>query len=253
MFPPIIPMPERAALARHREEERHGHRLGAYIREIVYGGNDGIVTTFAVVAGTVGADLPHYTVIILGLANLFADGLSMATGAYLSARSEQAQWDRIRREEYQEIEDHPAMERAEVKEYLSSLGFADNDLTRAVDVVTADKDRWVDVMMVAEHEHAGAANANPFLDGVMTLCSFLVFGSIPLIPYFVSVDEGSRFAIAIAGTFGALILLGIARSYVTREKLYRGPLEIVFVGALGAFVAYGIGLLFRSMVEGFMV
>lgn len=65
-------------LAEHCAQEHHGHKLGAYIREIVYGGNDGIVTTFAVVAA-----LPHYVVIILGLANLVADVPSMATGAYL--------------------------------------------------------------------------------------------------------------------------------------------------------------------------
>lgn len=245
-------MIDAAALARHREEERHGHRLGAYIREIVYGGNDGIVTTFAIVAGTVGADLPHYTVIILGLANLIADGLSMATGAYLSEKSEQAQWERIRGEEREEIEEYPAMERAEIKEYFASLGFAGADLDRAVAVVTNDKDTWVKVMMIAEHEHAGSEDSSPLLDGVMTFCSFAVFGSIPLLPYFFAVEEGNRFAIAIVGTFFALMLLGLARSYFTREKLYKGPLEIVFVGAIGAFAAYGIGLLFRSAVEGYV-
>lgn len=235
-------------LAKHRLEELHGHRLGTYIREIVYGGNDGIVTTFAVVAGTMGADLSHSIVIILGLANLLADGLSMATGAYLSEKSDQAQWKRIRREEMQEITDHPDMERAEVREYLASLGFKNNDLDRAVTVITADKEKWVDIMMIAEHGHTNDADSKPIIDGLMTFISFTIFGSIPLLPYFLAVDEASRFGTAIAGTFVSLVLLGLARSYVTREKLYRGPLEIVFVGALGAFVAYGIGLLFRTAV-----
>lgn len=239
--------PSKAALERHQQEEKHGHRLGAYIREIVYGGNDGIVTTFAVVAGTTGADLPHYIVIILGLANLFADGLSMATGAYLSEKSDQAQWSRIRKEELQEIEDHPEMERAEIREYLQKMGFSGTKLDDAVSVVTADRQRWADVMMIAEHGFAGA-DSKPLLDGIMTFCSFVVFGSIPLLPYFFGVNPENRFHVAIVGTFVALVLLGGARSYVTREKIYRGPLEIVFVGALGAVVAYGIGVMLKSLV-----
>lgn len=239
-----------SALERHRAEERHGHRLGAYIREIVYGGNDGIVTTFAVVAGTVGADLPHSIVIILGLANLLADGLSMATGAYLSEKSDQAQWRRIRAEEMREIAEIPDIERAEVREYFASLGFAGADLERAVQIVTADKERWVDVMMIAEHEHAGSEDSKPLLDGVMTFLSFVAFGSIPLLPYFLAVPDEDRFAVAIAGTAAALVLLGIARSYVTKEKLYRGPFEIVLVGALGALVAYGVGVFLKSLAVG---
>ena len=235
-------------LEKHRKEELHGHKLGSSIREIVYGGNDGIVTTFAVVAGTVGADLPSSIVIVLGLANLIADGLSMATGAYLSERSDQAQWNRIRKEERAEIESHPELERAEVREYIETFGFKGADLDHALDVVTADKDKWVEVMMIAEHGHAGDANSSPLLDAVMTFVSFALFGSIPLLPYMFGIDEASRFSTAIAGTFAALVLLGFARSYVTREKLYKGPLEIVFVGAIGAFAAYGIGMLFRSAV-----
>jgi VIT1/CCC1 family predicted Fe2+/Mn2+ transporter len=205
------------------------------------------VTTFAVVAGTAGADLPHHIVIILGLANLFADGLSMATGAYLSEKSDQAQWKRIRAEELQEIEDMPDMERGEVREYFATMGFQGKDLDRAVEIATQDKERWVNVMMIGEHGYAGGADSSPLLDGIMTFCSFVLFGAIPLIPYFLNIAPGDRFGVAIASTFAALVLLGAARSYVTKEKMYRGPLEIVFVGALGAFVAYGIGLLFRSV------
>lgn len=240
--------PDSAAIERHLTEERHGHRLGAYIREIVYGGNDGIVTTFAVVAGTMGADLPHSIVIVLGLANLLADGLSMATGAYLSEKSDQAQWQRIKREEAKEIETMPDMESAEVRRYFAGLGFSGADLDRAVGIVTSDKKRWVDVMMVAEHGFTGGEDSSPLLDGVMTFVSFSFFGAIPLIPYFLGVPEEHRFTVAIIGTAVALVLLGAARSYVTKEKMYRGPLEIVFVGALGAVVAYAVGVLFKSAV-----
>ena len=87
----------------HMKGELHGSTLGPFIQDVIYGGNDGIVTTFAVVAGTVGAGMPHYIVIILGIANLLADGTSMATGAFLSLKSERDQYHRIRKEELEEI------------------------------------------------------------------------------------------------------------------------------------------------------
>lgn len=224
-------------------------KLGPYIREIVYGGNDGIVTTFAVVAGTVGANLPHSIIIVLGLANLFADGLSMATGAYLSEKSDIAQNSRLRQEEAALLAADPETQASVIRAHLAGQGFAGVDLRKATATVMADKAAALDTVMLAKHGHAGDEGSNPLADGLMTLCSFVFFGSIPLLPYFFAVDEGQRFNVAIAGTFAALALLGAARSVVTREKLYRGPLEIVFVGAIGAIVAYLIGYAFKAAFQ----
>lgn len=235
-------------LRKHRKEENHGHALGPFIQDIVYGGNDGIVTTFAVVAGAIGAGLPRYVVIILGLANLFADGLSMATGAFLSLRSERDQYRRLRREESLEIEAHPEIERAEVREYYEQKGLNGQTLDSVVTALTQEKHIWVDTMMVAEHGLTEEASGQPVLHAFVTFCSFVFFGSIPLIPYIFTFAPDSRFYIAIVVTFVALALLGFTRSYITRERLFRGPLEIIFVGALGAFVAYGVGVLLRSTV-----
>jgi VIT1/CCC1 family predicted Fe2+/Mn2+ transporter len=232
----------------HREEEIHGHRLGNVIQDIVYGGNDGIVTTFAVVAGTMGAGLPRYIVIILGLANLFADGISMATGAYLSLRSERDQFKRILREEREEIEDHPDLEREEIREFFSKKGFAGEDLERVTAVITKDKAVWADTMMHAEHGLTKESTERPVLHALMTFLSFQIFGIIPLLPYLFTLAPTQRFSVAVFSTGIALALLGLTKSWVTRERLWRGPIEIVSVGAAGAFVAYGIGVLLKSTV-----
>lgn len=232
----------------HMASELHGSKLGPFIQDVVYGGNDGIVTTFAVVAGTVGADLPHYIVIILGLANLLADGTSMATGAYLSLKSERDQYYRIRKEELEEIEDIPEIEREEIVIALEKKGFAGEDLQRATDVIVSNKDVWADTMMQEEHGMTLESTEKPFLHGMMTLISFIVFGAIPLIPYLAGVERSTRFTVAIWSTFAALIILGFTRSWVTKERLFRGPIEIVSVGALGAIVAYGIGVLLKDVV-----
>lgn len=236
------------ALKDHQESEHHGSRLGSYIRDIVYGGNDGIVTTFAVVAGTVGAGMPRYVIIILGLANLLADGISMATGAYLSLKSEFDQFRRVRKEERQEIEDDPVIEREEIREYLKAKGIRGEELERLTDAITSNKDLWVDMMMLSEHGMTEVSYEKPMQHGVMTFISFIFFGSIPLIPYVFPVDPPLRFTVAIATTIIALYGLGLTRSIVTQERLFRGPLEIMGVGALGAFVAFGIGVLLKNLV-----
>src|SRR5512143_1781966 len=97
-------------------EERHGGASSLYLGDMVYGGLDGIVTTFAVVSGVAGAQLGSNIILILGLANLFAAGFSMATGAFLSTKSEQEYYQRERRREAWEVEHFPEGERAELYE-----------------------------------------------------------------------------------------------------------------------------------------
>ena len=232
----------------HQEADVHGLWIGSYIQDIVYGGNDGIVTTFAVVAGTMGADLPHYIVIILGLANLLADGTSMGTGAYLSKRSERDNYERLKKEELQEIEDDPEIEAEEVRQMYRKKGFEGQDLERAVEIITSDKDRWAEVMLNEEHHLTKEASDKPVVHGFLTFVSFAIFGAIPLIPYLMITSADTRFPVAIVSTFIALLLLGVAKSKITRERMIRGPLEIVSVGALGAFVAYGVGVFLKIMV-----
>ncbi len=240
----------RTRLEEHRKEELHGSKLGPYIQDIVYGGHDGIITTFAVVAGTAGADLPHYIVIILGCANLFADAVSMGAGSFLSLRSEADQYERLRKEEMKEIDTHPDLEREEIREAYEKKGFQGADLARAVDIITAHKERWVQEMMLEEHGLTKNVTDRPWLHGVITLLGFIAFGIVPLIPYLFGIAPESRFSVAIVGTFLSLLLLGLTRSYVTRERLVRGALEILALGLATASVAYGVGILLKNVAGG---
>ena len=239
-----------ADLKAHWDQELHGHWLGGYIQDVVYGGNDGIVTTFAVVAGTMGADLPHYIIVILGVANLIADGTSMGTGSYLSTKSEMDQYERLKREEYKEIEEDPELEAEEIREFYRRKGFEDEELERIVGVITADKDIWVETMMLEEHGLTKDSASQPLVHGLTTFGAFIVFGAIPLLPYILKVNADSRFTVAIWSTFAALVILGLTRSWVTRERLLRGPIEVVIIGALGAVVAYGIGVMLKGLAVG---
>ncbi|MEK7218875.1 MAG: VIT1/CCC1 transporter family protein [Patescibacteria group bacterium] len=234
-------------LAQHRAQEIHGSALGPFIHDIVFGAHDGIVTTFAVVAGTVGAELPVSVIVILGLANLLADGVSMGAGAYLSLRSEKDQYERILKEELHEIETMPDMEREEIREAFEAKGFRGADLDRAVQVITADKTTWAKTMMHEEHGLTGETASRPLLHGFMTFLGFLVFGSIPLLPYVFGFGGGRQFLTAILSTAAALLFVGVTRSIVTRERVVRGVIEVLAVGTIATAVAYVTGALLRQV------
>lgn len=236
------------AFAAHQKADIHGTKLREYIQNIVLGGNDGIVTTFAVVAGTAGAHLSAAIVIILGVANLLADGISMGAGVYLSMKSERDTFVRLKKEELQEIEDNPEVEREEVRRAFRSKGFAGELLEHVVKVLTTDKNRWADAMMHEEHGLLEDTDGKPLLNALITFAAFVLFGSIPVLPYLFGVPEAWRFLSALIATTLALILLGIARSSLTQERLFRGTLEIVGVGMFCAAVAYGVGIFLRSVV-----
>jgi VIT1/CCC1 family predicted Fe2+/Mn2+ transporter len=239
-------------LAEHRRAEIHGSRLGPWIGDIVYGAHDGIVTTFAVVAGTAGAGLPVGVIIILGIANLLADGVSMGAGAFLSITSERDQYERLRKEELREIEDDPEVERAEIREFYAGRGFAGNDLDRVVSVITQDKERWADAMMLEEHGMLPGDQNGAVLHGLATFLGFVVFGSVPLLPYVwrmvVGTGSGANdFLIAIIGTAAALFLIGVTRSIVTRQRMVRGIMEILIIGSVTASIAYGVGVALQGV------
>lgn len=237
----------RRKMKEHMNEEIHGSKIAPYIQDVVYGGNDGIVTTFAVVAGTMGADLPHYVVVILGLANLIADGTSMGTGSFLSTKSEMDNYKRLRKEELNEIKTDPELEKEEIRYFYEKKGFQGQDLERVTQVITSNDDVWADTMMLEEHGLTEDSASQPLLHGMITFASFIAFGVIPLLPYLLGISKDARFDVAIWSTFASLALLGFTRSWVTKERLLRGPIEIIVIGAIGAFVAYGIGNLLEGV------
>lgn len=214
-----------------------------HLGEIVYGGIDGAVTTFAVVAGAEGAGLSSSVVIILGFANLVADGFSMSVGAYLSSKSEKALYHKEKRNEYREIEEVPEDEIREVREIFTELGFEGKLLEDVVDKITENEDRWVDVMMKHELEMIEEKKPSAMI-GLSTFISFIIFGLIPLSTYIYAVwmeVNMDRFLISSLMTAAAFIGIGWMKSYVTRSSHLQGILETLGLGALAALLAFFAG------------
>lgn len=231
-------------------EERHGGVSSQYLGDMVYGGLDGIVTTFAIVSGVAGAQLGSGIILILGLANLLADGFSMAAGAYLSTKSEQEYYQREWQREAWEVEHFPEGERAELYEIYRQRGYAEKDARQLVDILAKDHHRWVNAMMVDELKML-PDERKPLLSGLATLAAFIAAGSVPLLVYllglFVSIPGQNAFYISTGLSAAALLGLGTAKVLVTGRSLLRSGLETLLVGGLAAGVAYVVGSLLRGL------
>ena len=224
---------------------------GQYLGEFVYGAIDGTITTFAVVAGAAGASLSSGIVIILGFANLLADGFSMACGNFLSERAQKDYIEKERKREEWEIENVPEGEVEEIREIFRKKGFKGKDLERAVQIITSDKKVWVDVMM-ADELGLLQSPKNPWKTAASTYFGFLMIGIIPMtayvLSYFFPFFQDNTFKIAIAMTLVALITIGVIKRYVTKKNLWKSVIETVFVGGAAAVIAYFIGFFLRWLV-----
>lgn len=220
------------------------YRFQDYIGEFVYGGIDGSVTTFAVVAGSVGANLDVSVIIILGFANLIADGFSMSVGSYLSKRSEADNYEKHRRREEWEIENMPEMEKEEIRQIYRQKGFEGEMLEQIVTVITADKARWIDTMMKDELEMIKETKS-PLRMALVTYASFIGVGLIPLLAYvfkdLLSLHTGALFVISSAATMFAFGVIGYLKTYVTQTTAWKGIAETMFLGGAAAALSYVVG------------
>ena len=240
---------------KHLEKEHKISPFSTYLKEIVYGGIDGIVTTFAVVAGFSGAQIanvpstiPMLTVLLFGFANLFADGVSMGLGNFLSIRANQDVYKREKEKERREIQDHAAMELVETVHILSEKGFSKQDAETMAKIYSRNEDSWVEFMMRDELGMPNPEDEKAHYTSVTTFISFVSFGIIPLIPYVLLRDffKENLFFYSITFTFTALCILGVSRWKVTRQGVVRSLGETVLLGGISSLVAYLVGTLFRA-------
>ena len=215
-----------------------------YIRDFIYGGIDGAVTTFAVVSGVSGAELSPSIVLILGFANLLADGFSMAASNYLGTRAEEDDYRRLEKVEYRHIEVEPEGEREEVRQIYSEKGFEGEELEKAVELITADKDRWVKTMLTEEYG-LPAEIRSPWRAAFATFAAFVVCGLVPLLPFLFT--SRSTFLISCIMTGVTFFLIGSFKSRWSTTSWLRSGLETLFVGALAAGLAYGVGVLLKDI------
>ncbi|OGO35061.1 MAG: hypothetical protein A2W35_20205 [Chloroflexi bacterium RBG_16_57_11] len=231
-------------------QEEHGGAASQYLGEMVYGGLDGIITTFAVVSGVAGAKLGTSVILILGLANLLADGFSMATGAYLSSKSEQEFYRKEWEREAWEVEHFPEGEQAELYEVYRQRGYNKDEARQMVEIQSQEPGRWVKAMMVDELGML-EDERNPLANGLATFIAFVIAGTVPLLVYLIGllvpIPANIAFLASLILSGIALFALGAAKVLVTRLNPIRSGIEMLAVGGLAAGVAYLVGALLKGL------
>ena len=224
------------------------------IEDFVYGATDGAVTTFAVVAGVIGASLSPQIVLILGFANLLADGLSMSIGSYLSARTQIEYIQKEKKREEWEIENLVEEETNEIREIYRKKGFDNELLEEVVKVITSKKKVWLDTMM---KEELGLIEnqKNPLSNAVTTFSSFNIIGIIPLIPFIIfffsgiSMTTNGAFSLSIIFTVLAFFIIGMIKGKIVKKSPFFSGLSTLGIGGIAAIVAYVIGYSINILVN----
>lgn len=217
--------------------------------DFVLGSIDGTITTFAIVSGVAGADLSTSIAVILGLANVLADGFSMAVSGYLKARSDVQTLEQYASIEANHIKVCPEGEREEVRQIYIGKGFSGELLEQIVDTITSDERRWIESMLVDEYGFQ-LDPSSPRRAATVTFVSFITVGCVPIIPLlfssFLSAEQTFLFsAIATGLTF---LAIGAVRGRVLRSNIVRNAIETLAIGAVAAALAYGTGAVLKNIM-----
>ena len=213
--------------------------------DFIYGSIDGAVTTFAIVAGVVGASLSPGIILILGFANLFADGFSMAAANYQASKTRNEYIEMKRKQEEWEIDNLEEQEKEEIRDIYSKKGFKDELLEEIVRIITSRRKVWVDTMMKEELGLIEDEKA-PLDSSISTFVGFNLIGLIPLIPFMVfmaiGVDPNSEaFFYSIIFVVSAFFIVGVVKGKIVKKSKMRSGVYTLIIGGIAATVAYFIG------------
>jgi vacuolar iron transporter family protein len=228
----------------HREE----HVFSAEtIRDIVIGMSDGLTVPFALAAGLSGAVSNTNLIIIAGLAEIAAGSIAMGLGGYLAGKTEVDHYNSELKREYDEVERVPEVEKEELKTFFSSLGLSSEIQNQAVEEVSKDKDKWVELMMKyelgLEKPDPQRAKKSAFNIGF----SYIIGGLIPLSPYFFAANGIEGLKISTIITLICLFIFGYFKSKFTGVNAWGGAFRVMMIGAIAAGCAFAIA---RFIQEG---
>eukprot|EP00301_Raphidiophrys_heterophryoidea_P024102 c7715_g1_i1.p1 GENE.c7715_g1_i1~~c7715_g1_i1.p1 ORF type:complete len:301 (-),score=82.11 c7715_g1_i1:457-1272(-) len=230
------------------------NKSGDYIKSVIFGGLDGIVTTFAVVAGVAGAGLDNNVVIILGFANVIADGISMGLGDYLSEKAEMEFIQNEKRREEWEVQNYIEGEKKEMIDLYTGRGMTEEDATIVIDIMSKYQNIFVDTMLV---EELGLLppdeDDSPAKKGFVTFLAFLIFGVIPLLTYAFGYKSNNKtllFAISVVMSAATLFILGLLKAKLSSQPLMRTGFMMLLNGGVAAASSYFVGWGIQSIVKG---
>lgn len=231
----------------HHHEDWHTPK-GRAIREIIFGMNDGLVTTIGFLAGVTSSISEIRYIILAGMAEIVAGAVSMGIGAYLATKSQREFFhSEIEREKW-EIEKMPEKEAQEIREIYGDMGFTRPEQEMIVNRVTSDKELLLRFMKREELGLIDEHLDDPVQVALTMGASFFVGCLPPILPYFFIGDPHSAIAVAILFSVIFLFLAGAAKTKLTKVKPLRSGLETTVLGIAASSVGYGLGWLAEKLI-----
>lgn len=220
-----------------------------YLGDAVLGAIDGCVTTFAVVTGVLGGGLSSQVALILGFANLAADGFSMAVSNFERAQSNREWVEKARRREEEHLERIPEGEREEIRQIYARKGLGEPALGQVVAAVTQDRKLWIDTM-IAEEYGLPLESPVPWISAATTFLAFLLVGAIPLLPFlFQAAPLERHFAWSAGLTLSAFFAVGVLKGRILGKNPLAAGLQTAFLGGAAASLSFAIGYGLRALVH----
>ncbi len=238
-----LPIPKRRLEHHPQHPENEQAAEPGWMRDVMLGLNDGLVASFAVTSGVAAAFSVARVVVMAGIAEMLGGGISMGAAAFISSRSQLEFYHSEIARERDEMARWPERERDEVRAIYRNKGFSGRLLDEIVAHITADPERWSDVMMREElglhHEHLEVPHRSALRVGI----SYLLGAAIPIIPYTILAPSVAVMVSAFV-TIAALFAVGALKTILTSRSWWRSGLESLAVGVAAAIVTYGAGWIF---------
>ncbi len=239
-------MRTRKRVLEHMKKERSS-QAGSLLRQIILGGQDGLVNVLGVILGIAAATNDSRIIIIAGFAATMAESISMAAVAYTSSKAEKEYYQKELNREKWEIKNMPEIEREEIKIIYYKKGFRGRALADIVKTITSDKKLWLDVMMSEELGLAEAKSKNPIGESFVVGISALIGSLIPLVPFmFLPVKEAIFWGMT--SSILSLFIFGAAKSKITVGNWLKSGVELTVIGTVAALLGYLIGVFLGATV-----
>lgn len=230
-----------AGIAGKTGEPWHRTESGGFLRNIVYGFNDGLTANFGLVAGVLGATVTsqHHMIIVAGVAGAVADALSMGSSGYLAAKSEQEVYDYEISMERDEVALMPEIERDELALIYEAKGISADVAYKLATDIMADPEKML-AEQVQEELKIGEKAMSPLREGWVTGLATAVGAVIPVFPFLIWTGQ-TAIVISFALSMMSHFLVGAARSVFTGRSVFRSGLDMFVVGLGVAVVGYYAG------------
>lgn len=233
----------RAMIGRRSEVERLGR-----VRQLIFGIQDGLLTTLGLVAGVSGATADNRTILVAGLAEAAAGMVAMGAGEFISARSQAQVYGAQIDAERREVERDPEDEEREVRALFQAEGLSPQAAEAVARLIATSRESWLKTMVEKELGIAAVDNGGALIGAIVMGVTFLAGAAVPILPY-VYIPAHRALFLSAALTLMVLAVMGFGKARLAKLNPWSSALETVAIGSFAATFGYLIGTLLPHILH----